>query len=62
MAGSRNTVLMNVLDLTKATIGCGGVSFLIYSFPVVGQVVLISFLALLWLLYAHRTLMKLLRK
>ena len=53
---------MNVLDLTKATIGCAGVSFLIYSFPVVGQIVLIAFLTLLWLFYAHRTIMNLLRK
>jgi hypothetical protein len=58
----RLTSLMNVLDLTKATIGCGGVSFLIYSFPVVGQIVLISFLTLVWLFYAHRTIMNLLRK
>lgn len=53
---------MNVLDLLKATIICGLSAFLIYSFPVVGQVLIIGLLSLLWLAYAHRTLTNLLRK
>lgn len=47
---------MNLFDLFKATIGCGLSAFFIYSFPVVGQVLIIGLLTLLWLSYAHRTL------
>ncbi len=47
---------MNVLDLIKATIACGVSAFLIYSFPIIGQVVIIAALSLLWLSYAHKTL------
>ena len=47
---------MNWFDLTKATLFCGGLAFLIYSFPVLGQVVLIAFLTLLWLAYARKTI------
>jgi hypothetical protein len=47
---------MNVFDLIKATIGCGLSAFLIYNFPVVGQVLIIGALSLLWLGYAYRTL------
>jgi hypothetical protein len=53
---------MNVLDLIKATVACGLSAFLIYSFPVIGQVVIIGVLSLLWLSYAHRTLARLLRR
>ncbi len=53
---------MNMLDLLKATIGCGLSAFLIYSFPVVSQVVIIGVLSLLWLSYAHRTLTTIRRK
>ena len=47
---------MNVLDLIKATITCGIIAFLIYSYPVISQVVIIGLLGLLWLSYAHKTL------
>ena len=53
---------MNMLDLIKATIACGLSAFLIYSFPVVGQVLIIAVLSLLWLSYAHRTLVNILRR
>jgi hypothetical protein len=53
---------MSILDLIKATLVCGAIAFLIYSYPVIGQVVLIGFLSLLWLLYAHRTIMGLRRR
>jgi len=46
---------MTILDLTKATVVCGGSGFLVYSYPVVSQVILIGMLALLWLLYAWKT-------
>jgi hypothetical protein len=49
---------MNVLDLVKATLGCGLSAFLIYSFPVVGQVLIITALTLLWLSYAHKALIR----
>jgi hypothetical protein len=53
---------MSILDLIKATIICGLIAFLIYSFPLLGQILLISFLALLWLGYAHKTIAYLRRK
>ena len=53
---------MHLLDLIKATIACGVSAFLIYTFPVVGQVLIIGLLSLLWLSYAHRTLAKMLRR
>jgi len=53
---------MNVVDLIKATIACGLSAFLIYSFPVIGQVLIIALLSLLWLAYAHKTLASLWRR
>jgi len=53
---------MNVLDLIKATIACGLSAFFIYTFPVVGQVLIIGVLSLLWLSYAHRTLARMLSR
>lgn len=49
---------MNVVDLLKATLGCGLSAYVIYSFPVVGQVLIITVLSLLWLGYAHKALMR----
>ena len=43
---------MSVLDLIKATIVCGGIAFLVYSFPVIAQSAIIGLLALAWLTYA----------
>lgn len=53
---------MSLMDLIKATIACGGIAFLIYSFPVISQVIIIALLTLLWLSYAHRTIIKYLRR
>jgi hypothetical protein len=47
---------MNTLDLIKATVVCGMLGFLVYSYPVIGQIVIIAVLGLVWLSYAHRTL------
>lgn len=47
---------MTILDLAKATLVCGGGSFLVYSYPLVGQIILITVLGLLWLAYAHSVL------
>jgi hypothetical protein len=54
--------LMTLLDLIKATVVCGGLALLIYSYPVVGQILVIGLLAALWLLYARQVLMNLRRR
>ena len=54
--------LMTILDLIKATVVCGAIAFLIYSYPILGQIVLIGFLSLLWLVYAHKTIANLRRR
>ncbi len=53
---------MNFMDLIKATVACGLIAFIIYSFPVVSQALLIGFLSLLWLGYARKVMSGLLRK
>jgi hypothetical protein len=53
---------MTIFDLMKATVVCGAIAFLIYSYPILGQIVLIGFLSLLWLLYAHKTIAHLRRR
>lgn len=53
---------MSIFDLAKATLVCGGTAFLIYSFPVVGQILVIGFLSLLWLLYAREAIHSLRRR
>ena len=46
---------MSLVDLIKATVVCGIVAFLFYSFPILGQIVAIAVLSLLWLSYARKT-------
>jgi hypothetical protein len=58
---ARYKAVMNWFDLTKATLFCGGLAFLIYSFPVIGQIFIIGVLAVLWLGYARKTLARLRR-
>ena len=53
---------MTILDLIKATVVCGAIAFFIYSYPILGQIVLIGFLSLLWLVYAHKTIANLRRR
>ncbi len=53
---------MSILDLIKATLVCGGIAFLIYSYPWLGQIVLIGGLSLLWLAYARKTIASLRRR
>lgn len=48
---------MTVLDFAKATIFCGLTAFLIYSFPVLGQILIIGILCLVWLSYAASTIL-----
>lgn len=58
---SRNQT-MGIVDLAKATLVCGGMSLLVYVFPVLGQVLLIGIFGLLWLLYARATVVSLRRR
>ncbi len=53
---------MTMLDLIKATVICGSTAFLIYSFPLLSQIVVIAVLSLLWLLYLQQTWMTLRRR
>jgi uncharacterized membrane protein YesL len=53
---------MTIYDLTKATVICGGVAFLIYTFPLVSQILTIGLLTVLWLSYAHRAFTNFRRK
>ncbi len=53
---------MNMLDLAKATVVCGGLGFLTYSFPVLGQALVLGVLGLLWLAYARTALQHLRRR
>jgi hypothetical protein len=49
---------MSVVDLIKATIVCGVVAFVFYSFPILGQIMAIAVLSLLWLSYARKTVIR----
>jgi hypothetical protein len=53
---------MSVLDLFKATVICGLVAFLFYSYPVLGQALVITLLGLLWLSYLRKTILTLRQK
>jgi uncharacterized membrane protein YesL len=53
---------MNVFDLIKATTLCGALAFVVYSFPVVGQVVIIGLLSVVWLSCALQTVENVRRK
>jgi len=50
---------MKLSDLIKATITFGLIAFLVYSYPVLGQILIIAFLTLLWLSYLYRTVLTL---
>ena len=52
----RNT--MRTSDLIKATVVCGLAAYLVFEFPVLGQVVIIGVLSLLWLSYLYSTVMR----
>ena len=56
-AGMR--IRMDVFDLIKATIVCGLVAFLCYTFPSLGTGIIIGFLSLVWLSYARKVVIKL---
>lgn len=45
---------MNALDLAKATVVCGSVAYMVYSFPVISQSFIIGLLCVFWLSYAYK--------
>ena len=49
---------MRTSDLIKATVICGLAAYLVFEFPVLGQVVIIGVLSLLWLSYLYSTVMR----
>lgn len=50
---------MELVDLIKATVVLGLIAFVCYTYPVVGQAIVIGILALLWSFYAWRTVARL---
>ena len=56
LAGHSGPCRISLVDLIKATLVCGIVAFLFYSYPVLGQIVAIAVLSLLWLSYARKTI------
>ena len=48
---------MRTSDLIKATLACALIAYLVYSFPVLGQVLIIAVLSLVWLSYLYRTVL-----
>jgi len=49
---------MSLFDLIKATVVCGVVAFLFYSFPILGQIMAITVMSVLWLSYARKTVVR----
>ncbi|MCS7337391.1 MAG: hypothetical protein NZ739_04025 [Verrucomicrobiae bacterium] len=47
---------MTFVDLFKATIACGGIAFLAYSYPVISQALIIGALGIVWLSYARKAI------
>ncbi len=48
---------MNTFDLIKATVICGGLGFLVYSVPLVSQIVVLALLGFVWAFYAYKVVM-----
>ena len=48
---------MSFFDLTKATLVCGGVAFLFFSWPVLGQILMIAVCSVLWLSYLRKVVL-----
>ena len=53
---------MNAFDLTKATVVCGSIAFLVYSFPVISQSLIIGLLGVMWLSYAYKMMKSILNR
>jgi len=53
---------MSVFDFIKATVVCGLTAYFVYSYPPIGQIVIIGLLGLAWLTYAHKMVKSLTRR
>ena len=53
---------MSMSDLVKATVVCGGIAFMVYSFPAIGQVAIIGLLSLLWVSCAHQAIRRVVQR
>ena len=50
--------VMSPLDFVKATLVCAAVAFVVYSYPVVSQALIIGLVALIWASYLYRAIRK----
>ena len=53
---------MNIIDLAKATVVCGGVSFLVFTFPFISQGLIIGLLTVVWVSYAQKLIKNFVRR
>jgi len=53
---------MSFFDLGKATVFCGGVAFVFFSWPVLGQILMIAVCSTLWLSYLRKVVLTYRRK
>jgi len=53
---------MSVFDLVKATVVCGGVAFLFFNWPILGQILMIAVCSVLWLSYLRKVVLNYRRK
>ena len=53
---------MNLFDLAKATVVCGGVSFIVYTFPAISQGLIIGLLTVVWVSYAQKLIRRFVRR
>ena len=54
--------MSNLINLIKATLVCGGIAFIVYSFPVISQIAIITLLGLLWISCAHQAIRRALQR
>jgi len=50
---------MYPVDLLKATVACGLLAFLAYSFPALSQGIIIGILSLIWCSYVYSVVVRL---
>jgi hypothetical protein len=53
---------MSVFDLIKATILCGGIAYLFFTYPVLGQIAAIVTMSVVWLSYLRKTVVVMRRR
>ena len=47
---------MKTLDFIKATVVCGAMGLLVYSFPLISQIVVLGLLGFVWFFYAYKVI------